>query len=56
MRGMSIGMQLRAMPESGIQEDYSWLEELMGTPADPGPPRAVVGVVGPVPSDRIGAC
>ncbi|GGN76490.1 hypothetical protein GCM10011579_057640 [Streptomyces albiflavescens] len=31
---MSIEMQLRAMPESDIREDWAWLEELMGAARD----------------------
>lgn len=34
MRGMSIEMQLRAMPESEIREDWAWLEEFMGAARD----------------------
>ncbi|MEV0691052.1 DUF1877 family protein [Streptomyces sp. NPDC050388] len=31
---MSIKMQLRAMPESEIREDWAWLEEFMGAAGD----------------------
>ncbi|MGW3660004.1 DUF1877 family protein [Streptomyces sp. NPDC005151] len=31
---MSIEMQLRAMPESEIREDWTWLEEFMGAAGD----------------------
>lgn len=34
MHAMSIEMQLRAMPESEIREDWNWLEQFMGEAGD----------------------
>jgi hypothetical protein len=34
MRGVSLEMHLRAMPESEIREGWTWLEEFMGDAGD----------------------